>query len=235
MQQAVSETDTSHEALVEVAGNRPQRVSHIQKATIIRNFRSATSTQASRSFASASCAKRVCEDKRCDRLVSDIDLGLLCDFVVKDPDVLATVPPPSFTDGPFAQALVDPAGVLQNKDGSLSLSLCPPCNSTLSRKKLPRFALANLNAVGDVSPELKDLALVEEMLVAWCRTKMYVIKLQDHRDDIELPTVQRGIKGHVVVFPQHPDEISDVMPPAINDIVTPICVLFCGSTSPTST
>ena len=234
MRRAASETDASNEALAEVARNWPQRVSHTQKAAIVHDFRSITSTQALKSFTCASCAERVCHNKRCDRLVSDINLDILRNSTVTDPDAPAGAPAAPYTDGPLAGILVDPAGVHQNEDGSLSLSLCPPCKSALSRRKLPRFALANLNVIGNVPPELKNLTLVEEMLVARCRAKMCVIKLQDHRDDIELPTVQRGVKGHIIVFPQHPEKISNIMPPAVDDIVTPICILFCGSTPPTS-
>ena len=193
-----------------------------------------TSTQALKSITCASCAERVRHDKQCTRLVLDINVDILCSSVVVDPDSPVSVPPVPYTDSPLAGALVDPAGVHQNEDGSLSLSLCPPCKSALSRKKLPRFALANLNVIGNVLPELKGLTLVEELLIARCRAKMCVIKLQDHRDDIELPTVQCGIKGHVIVFPQHPEKITTIMPPTIDEIVTPICILFCGSTPPTS-
>jgi len=230
IRRAASETDASNEALAEVARNWPQRVSHTQKAAIVRNFRSATSTQALKSFTCASCAERVHRDKRCERLVSDVDIDVLCNSTATN----SSVPAVPYTEGPLAGALVDPAGVHQNQDGTLSLSLCPPCRSALSRKKLPRFALANLNFIGNVPPELKDLTLVEELLVARCRAKMCVVKLQDHRDDIELPTVQRGVKGHIIVFPQHPERISNIMPPPIDDVVTPICILFCGSAPPTS-
>jgi hypothetical protein len=233
MQRVVSEADASNAMLAEVSKNWPQRVSHAQKDSIVHDFRAATSTQALKSFMCASCAERVRHNKRCNRLVSDIDLHILCCTAMLDPDAVVAIPPVLYTDGPLAGILVDPAGVHQNEDGSLSLSLCPHCKSALSRKKLPRFALANLNIIGDVPPELKDLTLVKEMLVARCQAKMCMIKLQDHRDDIELPTVQRGIKGHIIIFPQHPDKISNIMPPTVNDVVTPICILFCRSTPPT--
>ena len=166
--------------------------------------------------------------------MSDIDVNILRNSTALNPGAQAAVPAVPYADGPLAGALVDPAGVHRNEDGSLSLLLCPPCGSALARKKLPRFALANLNFIGDVPPELKDLTLVEEILVARCRAKMSIVKLQDHRDDVELPTVQRGIKGHIIVFPQHPERISDIMPPTIDDVVTPISILFCGSAPPTS-
>jgi len=234
MRQVAYETDVGNEALAEVTRDWPQRISHIQKAAVVHDFRSATSTHAMKSFTCASCAERVRLDKRCERLVSDVDIDILRNPTVTDSHVLTAVPAAPYTDGPLAGVLVDPAGVCQNEDGSLSLSLCPPCGSALSRKKLPRFALANLNFIGNVPPELQDLTLVEESLVARCRAKMCIVKLQDHRDDVELPTVQRGVKGHVIVFPQHPESISNIMPPPIGDVITPICILFCGSTPVTS-
>ena len=148
------------------------------------------------------------------------------------PDTARLDPPTPFTDGLLRDILVNPAGVFHQTDGSILLSLCPPCKSALSRNKLPRFSLANLNVLGDVPPELSELTLVEELIVSRCRAKLCIVKIQDHRDDIELPTVQRGIKGHVIVFLQHPEAVSKVMPAPRNDIVTPICVIFCGSTKP---
>ena len=234
MQNRSSQGNANSEAFAKLERDWPQRISHIQKAAIVRDFRSATSTSALRSFTCASCAESVHHDKRCETSVSDIDVDILCNSAVTDPGILAGAPAAPYMDGPLAGAWVDPAGVCRDEDGSMSLSLCPPCKSALSRGKLPRFALANLNFIGSVPPELKDLTLVEEILVARCRAKMCIVKLQDHRDDIELPTVQRGIKGHIIVFPQHPEMISNIMPPTIDDVVTPICVLFCASTPPTS-
>ncbi|KAF9781684.1 hypothetical protein BJ322DRAFT_1010678, partial [Thelephora terrestris] len=89
-----------------------------------------------------------------------------------------------------------------------------------------------MNVIGPVPDELKDLTLVEEIIVARSRAKLCVVKLQDHRGDVELPTVQRGIKGHVIVFPQHPEALSNVMPAPLSDIVALVCVIFCGSMKP---
>jgi len=99
------------------------------KAAIIRDFHSAKSTQVLKFFTCASCAERVRHEKLCDRLVSDVSLDILKNSAVMDPDTPATVPPVLYMDGPLAGALVDPAGIHQNEDGSLSLSLCPSCKS----------------------------------------------------------------------------------------------------------
>ena len=221
--------------LAAVAENWPQRVPHAEKASIIHDFRTLTSSSALKSFTCASCAEHVRNTKQCDICITDIDLGILRypgPPVTLASDTICFSPPMPFADGPLHGVLVDPAGVLHQTDGSVSLLLCPPCKSALSRKKLPRFSLANLNVLGNVPSELSDLTLVEELIVSRCRAKLCVVKLQDHRDDVELPTVQRGIKGHVIVFPQHPETVSEVIPAPLNDIVTPICVIFCGSMRP---
>ncbi|OSC97385.1 hypothetical protein PYCCODRAFT_1448042 [Trametes coccinea BRFM310] len=43
---------------------------------------------------------------------------------------------------------------------------------------------------------------------------------------------QRGLKGHVIIHPQRPEKLATVLPPVIDDIITPICVIFVGSERP---
>jgi len=42
------------------------------------------------------------------------------------------------------------------------------------------------------------------------------------------------MKGHIIIYPQRPERIATILPPTIDDIVTPICVIFVGSSSPTA-
>ncbi|TFK87005.1 hypothetical protein K466DRAFT_459387, partial [Polyporus arcularius HHB13444] len=44
---------------------------------------------------------------------------------------------------------------------------------------------------------------------------------------------QRGFKGHIIVYPQRPQDLLKVLPLPVHDIVTPICVIFVGSSQPT--
>jgi len=216
--------------LSDIANAWPQRIAHADKARIVHDFRTATSSNALAAVTCASCAEKVHTRDASNQLVSDLDLDILRFPASTCPDMH---PPLPYTEGPLDGILVDPSGVHRDEDGALSLSLCPPCGSALARRKLPRFALANLNVIGDVPPELQSLTLVEELIISRCRAKMCIIKLQDHNDDVDLPTVQRGVKGHVIVFPQRPESLPDIMPPPIGDIISPICILFCGSTVPT--
>ena len=217
-------------ALRDIASNWPQQISHSDKAQIIHNFCTATSSMELKTVICASCAERVHTRDVSNRFVSDLDLNVLRNPLSASSDV---VPPLPYTEGPLAGILVDPTGVHRDRDGVLYLSLCAPCKNALLRKKLPRFALVNLNIIGAVPPELQSLTLVEELIVSRCRAKMCIVKLQDRKDDVDLPVVQRGVKGHIIIFPQHPEWLPDVMPPAMDDIISPICMLFCGSTIPT--
>ena len=48
-----------------------------------------------------------------------------------------------------------------------------------------------------------------------------------------MPETQQGLHGHIIIYPQHPSEIAKILPPSMNDLLTPICVLFVGSNPPT--
>jgi len=215
-----------------IVDNWPQRVPHSDKARIVRDFRTATSSNKLKTVSCASCAERVHAEDVSNQLVAGFNLDVLRSSLSVS-NQTETAPPLPYVDGPLGGILVDPTGVHRDEDGALYLSLCRPCRNALLRKKLPRFALANLNVIGTVPPELQSLTLVEELIVSRCRAKMCIVKLQDRSDDVDLPTVQRGVKGHIIVFPQHPENLPDVMPPSISDIISPICIIFCGSTIPT--
>ncbi|KAI9574034.1 hypothetical protein HD554DRAFT_2319721 [Boletus coccyginus] len=43
---------------------------------------------------------------------------------------------------------------------------------------------------------------------------------------------QWGMHGHIIIFPQEPERVVDLLPPPIMDIITPICVIFVGSSPP---
>ncbi|TDL13848.1 hypothetical protein BD410DRAFT_817262 [Rickenella mellea] len=70
-------------------------------------------------------------------------------------------------------------------------------------------------------------------MIARCRSKCWVIQLKEENEDLVLPNVQRGMKGHIIIYPQRPDEIANLLPPSLEDILTPICVIFVGSSPPT--
>lgn len=117
------------------------------------------------------------------------------------------------------------------------LRICKKCHVPLAHNTLPRCALANKLTVGPVPEELRDLTIVEEAMIARCRAKCWVIHLHDGDSGSDgkpshLPTTQHGMKGHIIVYPSKPEQITHVLPPPMKEITTPICVLFVGSMSP---
>ncbi|KAJ7672932.1 hypothetical protein B0H17DRAFT_889250, partial [Mycena rosella] len=69
-------------------------------------------------------------------------------------------------------------------------------------------------------------------MIALCRAKCWIIQLHD--EDPHMPTTQRGVKGHIIVYPQKPSAVATSLPPALDDVTTPICVIFVGSSPPTA-
>jgi len=134
-------------------------------------------------------------------------------------------------DIPLA-ALVDSTGISKYEDGKLFLKLCKPCFSSLKGNKVPALSIANYNFLGVVPNELKDLTVVEEAMIARCRSKCWVIQLKEDNQDLALPHSQRGMHGHIIIYPQQTSAIAKVLPPSLEDVCTPICVIFVGSSPP---
>ncbi|KAJ7218156.1 hypothetical protein GGX14DRAFT_533656 [Mycena pura] len=70
-------------------------------------------------------------------------------------------------------------------------------------------------------------------MIARCRSKCWIIQLREENQDLVLATTQRGIKGHIIIYPQQPSKISDILPPSVEEITSPVCILFVSSSAPT--
>ncbi|KAF8426797.1 hypothetical protein L210DRAFT_3307660, partial [Boletus edulis BED1] len=68
-------------------------------------------------------------------------------------------------------------------------------------------------------------------MIARCRAKMCVVQLHSDDDRCRANT-QRGLRGHVIVYPQEPEHAIDILPPPIDEILNMICVIFVGSSAP---
>ncbi|KAJ7018836.1 hypothetical protein C8F04DRAFT_976606, partial [Mycena alexandri] len=71
-------------------------------------------------------------------------------------------------------------------------------------------------------------------MIALCRAKCWIIQLREEGSDSSVPFAQRGVRGHIIVYPQKPSAIAKTLPPSISDVTTPICVVFVGSKPPTA-
>ncbi|KAG1843113.1 hypothetical protein DFJ58DRAFT_615528, partial [Suillus subalutaceus] len=69
-------------------------------------------------------------------------------------------------------------------------------------------------------------------MIARCRAKCWIIQLKEENQNLQLSTNQRGIKGHIIIYPQRLEGIAAILPPTVDDIVTPICIIFVGSCPP---
>ena len=134
---------------------------------------------------------------------------------------------------PFASCVINPDGIEQDKNGNPQLQLCKTCHYSLRKGKRPPLSLANGTYLGPVPSELSDLTPIEEAMIARCKAKCWIVQLKEENSAVVMPETQRGLHGHIIIYPQHPSEIAKILPPSINDLLTPICVLFVGSNSPT--
>ncbi|KAJ7021419.1 hypothetical protein C8F04DRAFT_874865, partial [Mycena alexandri] len=70
-------------------------------------------------------------------------------------------------------------------------------------------------------------------MIALCRAKCWIVQLREDTSETSVPFAQRGVKGHIIVYPQKPSSIARSLPPSLEDIITPVCVIFVGSSPPT--
>jgi hypothetical protein len=75
--------------------------------------------------------------------------------------------------------------------------------------------------------------MIEESMIARCRSKCWIILLKEENQDLVLASTQRGMKGHIMIYPQQPTKMAESLPPSVEEIIAPVCILFVGSSAPT--
>lgn len=169
----------------------------------------------------ASCSAKFGEIQFISVSPADVDFSLLQNE--RDESI------PSHAAGPLANLLLDPLGLDDNTENDVNVTLCHDCHNSLSHHRMPKFALANHLNLGEIPDELRGLSAVEESMVALCRSRCIMVQLQSVRG---AGNSQRGYKGHTIFHQQDTGKMATLLPPPIEDILTPICVLFIGSTKP---
>lgn len=233
--------ETIDERLEEIRRNWPAEVSEHMREFLLNCFRVETCSKALQTRICAVCSEsRFVSDFAPDpKPISDPNLNL---------DLLRSnyplgVEDPFETHETLRGIMLDRAGFVQYAEHEDAIWTCRFCYRTLTKKVLPRCALANRMFLGEVPDCLKDLTVVEEAMIARRRAKCWIIHLNDvgagvHTTDrgashgARLPTTQRGMKGHIIVYPSNPQNIGSVLPPSMEETVTPMCVVFVGSTRP---
>jgi hypothetical protein len=134
---------------------------------------------------------------------------------------------------PYSSLLINPESIGTDPETEDPvIAVCRKCRSDLIGQRVPSLSVANNNYLGPVPPELKDLTVVEEVMIAWCRAKCWIIQFRDDGGESSIPITQRGVRSHIIIYPQKPSAIAKVLPLPIADIITPICVVFVGSKIP---
>lgn len=236
VKQADAEDELSErlQKLEEVRKTWPKLIPPHMKEKLVRDFKDATSSHALASFTCACCAREQLLKERQCKNHTEVDIDLMRGPSVHWNDAEIRAPPTPFSSGPLGNALVDANGVRSNEDGTYRLELCTSCLRSLQRDSIPKHALVNRLYLGPVPDELSDLTMVEECMVARARAKSWIVKLQESETGAALPTSQRGLKGHTIIYPQQPRDLAAVLPPPVGETLTFICIIFVGSSTLTS-
>ncbi|KAF8227481.1 hypothetical protein L208DRAFT_1174218, partial [Tricholoma matsutake] len=117
-------------------------------------------------------------------------------------------------------------------DTMYELNLCLSCWNSVKNHKLPALALANHMALGVVPSELQDLTFIEESMIALCHAKCWIVQLSEQDSNLTFAQSQRGFHGNIIIYPQQPQRVATTLPPSVQEITSPICVIFVGSSPP---
>ena len=221
----------------------PQVVSNDLKERIKGIFKEITSHGHLASVTCASCGTMTPKAKSKRVSIKELDLDCLkrpdlfepseSDRETQwlDPDVEA--PPMPYDNGPLKDVLVAPEGVSVDKQtDDVILTMCKTCFNSVKRKEVPPLAFSNKLYLGPVPPALQDLTVVEEAMIARCRASCWVVQLKEDNQNVVVPTSQRGMKGHIIIYPQNPSAIAASLPPTVEEMTSPLCVLFVGASKP---
>jgi hypothetical protein len=116
------------------------------------------------------------------------------------------------------------------KDGSDYL-FCSPCHSAISQNRPPKYSAlngVNVTFCQSYPDVLQELTLVEECLVARSHPIASIVKLRPQGAAYD------GLRGHVVVLPQEPGPLLDILPSAELNLVDKIRVIWFGDGTPTA-
>lgn len=223
--------------LHKVRNSWPRKISDAVKDNISALFTQATNSEALEEATCASCAES-CLKSEMNVVACSADNIEVFMKDVRDEDELGDTSPAISC---VSQTLriganeyyLDQTGVIFTDDAPSGLRLCRGCEKEARLGHVPRLSLANRTILGDIPEVLKDLTAIEESMIALSRAKCWIVQLKERDTDVDLPFSQRALRGHVIVYPQNPDTVARVLPPSIEDIVTPICVIFIGSSPPT--
>jgi len=121
--------------------------------------------------------------------------------------------------------MIDPAGVIQGPLGDYitSLLVCRSCQRSLANGVRPPESLANYRWIGAVPPQLQGLTWIEELLIARSHLAGHIVRLQNRN-----ATSYFGLKGHVILLPQAPTKLLDILPLPPSSLPDIVRVVWVG-------
>lgn len=216
----------------------PRVVEDQLKSRLVQLFKLATGTAALKESVCATCGEELRIKDELSRVpITSFDHNLLKSHDASDSfrkaiarsRFLTSPTKPGQWSACVGSMILDSRGLCMGREGA-EMTVCNECESHLRKGCQPRFAFANRNVIGDTPLPLQDLTPVEESMIARCRAKCMIVQLRE--TDYILPNTQRGIKGHVIVFPQNPDSLATILPPSSSEVEQYLCVVFIGSRRP---
>ncbi|KAF5337961.1 hypothetical protein D9611_014830 [Ephemerocybe angulata] len=186
----------------------------------------------------AACSSMTCAQDIRKIAGSTLDLTLLRNDLI--PERLL---PKSYNFLAYDRAILDPEG-LEKREVKANIYLCKHCASELSKRQMPKFALANWlyyareHLPSDVKKAFEEMSIFEKALICRVRTNSLLCRFSmagveaDPFNDKYIQT-RRHIRGNVISTPLDVIKLNDVLPPSGTMLRDTICALIVSATLPT--
>jgi hypothetical protein len=102
--------------------------------------------------------------------------------------------------------------------------ICNKCEDSLLKVKVPLNALANGLWIGEIPEQLRDLSLIEQMLISKIRHNRCVIRVASGRSKMT---------ANAIMFANPVVKIYQVLPPPRKDLEEALAITFIGNSEPT--
>jgi hypothetical protein len=112
---------------------------------------------------------------------------------------------------------------------------CRPCHTAIQQRRPPKFSALNAVNVSfcqDYPCVLKDLTLTEECLIARSHPIASILKLRPN--GAFNPAAYNRLRGHIVVLPQEPGPLLDILPSPEVKLCEKIKIVWFGDRAPTA-
>jgi hypothetical protein len=142
-------------------------------------------------------------------------------------------------DDPFLQPFsIEPGLPLRLDSCTLfenSYQFCQPCHTAIQQRYPPKFSAlnaVNVSLYQDYPCILKDLTLIEECLIARSYPIASILKLRPN--GAFNPAAYNRLRGHIVVLPQEPSPLLNILPSPEIKLCEKIMMVWFGDRSPTT-